>query len=102
MKAFASDGLDGNGALLLVLFVAVASSLVRWQICQLDEACSRRADQLAQFEVLLASRVPAGRAGAATVAMLDGLFPGEQLVCIEHHGTVCLDLRASGSAGARP
>lgn len=102
MRALANDGRDGIGALLLVLFIAVASASVRWQIGQLDEACSRRADQLAQFDVLVAGGVPAGSAGDAALEMLDGLFPGERLVCVGIHGRVHLDLRAGDQAGVRP
>jgi hypothetical protein len=102
MRSLVNDGLEGTGALLLVLFVAVGAMLLRWQIGQLDATCTRRVDQLAQFEVLMDAGVPGGSAGADAVAMLDGLFAGEQLVCVEVDGKIYLDLRASERAGARP
>jgi hypothetical protein len=95
-------GLDGLGALVLILFVAVASSLLRFQVDMLHEECERRGDQLAQFEVLSASGVPLGSAFDTACAMLDGLFPGERLVGSETRGLVYFELRSQTDPGSRP
>jgi hypothetical protein len=95
-------GLDGLGALVLILFVAVASSLLRFQVDTLHEECERRGDQLAQFEVLLASGVPLGAAADTACGMLDGLFPGERLVGSETRGLLHLELRSQTDPGSRP
>lgn len=95
-------GLDGLGALVLILFVAASSSLLRFQVDALHEECERREDQLAQFGVLQAAGVPPGAAADTACAMLEGLFPGERLVGSETRGLVHLELRSQTDPGSRP
>lgn len=102
MSARPGDRTDGLGAMLVLVLVAAAAACLRIEIDALHDDCRRRADQLAQFELLVTHDRPAGAAVPAALGMLDGLFPGERLVAREHASIRHLDLQPVNSAGARP
>jgi hypothetical protein len=88
--------------MLVLMLVAAAAGCLRLEIDALHDDCRRRADQLAQFELLVTHDRPAGAAVPAALGMLDGLFPGERLVARELTAIRHLDLQPLPAAGARP